>query len=118
MRRLDLGKIKDVIDQVQQIVACAAEYLHIFILLGRPIGLRQQVCNPHDGVQIVMEMVSARSQEKGLVLSCEIAPDVPNMVIGDPTRLRQVIMNLLGNAIKFTASGTVALRVELDHHPL
>ena len=118
MRRLDLGKIKDVIDQVQQIVACAAEYLHIFILLGRPIGLRQQVCNPHDGVQIVMEMVSARSQEKGLVLSCEIAPDVPNMVIGDPTRLRQVIMNLLGNAIKFTPSGTVALRVEHDRDPL
>ena len=68
--------------------------------------------------EIVMEMVAARAQEKGLALSCEIAADVPNNVIGDPTRLRQVIMNLLGNAIKFTASGTVALRVETDDDPL
>ena len=67
--------------------------------------------------EIVMEMVAARAQEKGLALSCEIAGDVPNNVIGDPTRLRQVIMNLLGNAIKFTASGTVELRVETDGDP-
>jgi PAS domain S-box-containing protein len=64
--------------------------------------------------EIVMEMVGARALEKGLALSCEIAADVPNSVIGDPTRLRQVMMNLLGNAIKFTASGNVFLRVERD----
>ncbi len=64
--------------------------------------------------EIVMEMVGARAQEKGLVLTCEIAADVPNRVIGDPTRLRQVMMNLLGNAIKFTSSGAIALRIEPD----
>ena len=68
--------------------------------------------------EIAIEMVTARAQEKGLTLSCDIAPDVPDSVIGDPTRLRQVLMNLLGNAIKFTASGTVSLRVESDHDPL
>ena len=68
--------------------------------------------------EIVMEMVGARAQEKALVLTCEIAPDVPNRVIGDPTRLRQVMMNLLGNAIKFTASGTISLRVEPDRDAL
>jgi len=68
--------------------------------------------------EIAIEMVTARAQEKGLTLSCDIAPDVPDSVIGDPTRLRQVLMNLLGNAIKFTASGRVSLRVESDHDPL
>jgi PAS domain S-box-containing protein len=59
----------------------------------------------------VMEMVTARAHEKGLALVCEIAPNVPDNVIGDPTRLRQVLLNLLGNAIKFTQSGEVSLRV-------
>ena len=67
-----------------------------------------------DQMEIVMEMVGARAKEKGLVLLCEIASDVPNNVVGDPTRLRQVLMNLLGNAIKFTNAGTVSLRVTLD----
>ena len=59
-------------------------------------------------------MVVARADEKGLSLVCEIAPDVPTDLVGDPTRLRQVLLNLIGNAIKFTQSGTVSLRVALD----
>src|ERR1700675_3264008 len=59
----------------------------------------------------VTEMVALRAQEKGLVLVFEIAPNVPTDLVGDPTRLRQVLLNLIGNAIKFTASGEVSLRV-------
>ena len=62
-------------------------------------------------LEICMEMVATRAQEKGLILVCDIAPDVPVDLFGDPTRLRQVLLNLLGNAIKFTQSGTVSLRV-------
>ena len=64
-----------------------------------------------DHLEIVTEMVTARANEKGLALLCEIAPDVPTELIGDPTRLRQVLLNLIGNAIKFTTSGEVSLRV-------
>ena len=62
----------------------------------------------------VTEMVAVRAHEKGLALVCEIAPEVPRDLVGDPTRLRQVLLNLLGNAIKFTESGEVALRVTPD----
>jgi PAS domain S-box-containing protein len=65
-----------------------------------------------DHLEKVIEMVAPRAHEKGLILVCEIAPKVSNDLVGDPTRLRQVLLNLLGNAIKFTASGTVSLKVE------
>jgi PAS domain S-box-containing protein len=68
----------------------------------------------NDLLEKVTEMVAVRAQEKGLALVCEIAPKVPTDLIGDPTRLRQVLLNLLGNAIKFTESGEVALRVTPD----
>jgi PAS domain S-box-containing protein len=71
----------------------------------------------NDHLEKVMEMVVARAQEKGLVMVCEIAPDVPNDLVGDPTRLRQVLLNLLGNAVKFTQSGEVTLRVASDANP-
>jgi len=51
---------------------------------------------------------------KGLELVCDIRPDVPDDVVGDLTRLRQVIVNLCGNAIKFTDRGEVVLRVEIE----
>ena len=67
-----------------------------------------------DVLEKVREMVAVRAKEKGLDLVCEVAPNVPNDLVGDPTRLRQVLLNLLGNAIKFTESGEVALRVTPD----
>ena len=67
-----------------------------------------------DHLEKVIEMVAPRAQEKNLSLVCEIVPSVSNDLVGDPTRLRQVLLNLLGNAIKFTETGSVSLKVELD----
>src|SRR5208337_4291266 len=68
----------------------------------------------NDLLEKVTEMVAVRAHEKRLALVCEIVPKVPTDLVGDPTRLRQVLLNLLGNAIKFTESGEVALRVTSD----
>jgi len=61
-----------------------------------------------------MSAVSMRAHEKGLELACDVGPGFPGLLQGDPTRLRQVIVNLVGNAIKFTSTGEVVLRVEVE----
>ncbi|MEO7743540.1 MAG: ATP-binding protein, partial [Usitatibacter sp.] len=61
-----------------------------------------------------LEMMAIRAKEKGLGLELDIKPGVPDVLVGDPARLRQVLINLIGNAVKFTQAGKVTLRVERD----
>ncbi|MFA4966063.1 MAG: response regulator, partial [Thermoleophilia bacterium] len=65
-------------------------------------------------VEGTTRMMAERAHSKGLELACGLAPEVPDALAGDPGRLRQVLVNLLGNAIKFTAHGEVVVRVEVE----
>jgi PAS domain S-box-containing protein len=56
-----------------------------------------------------------RTHQKGLELNCDIAPDVPDDLIGDPGRLQQILLNLLGNAIKFTDRGEICIKVKVEN---
>ncbi|MGA2482316.1 MAG: response regulator [Candidatus Acidiferrales bacterium] len=67
-----------------------------------------------DLLEATLKTLALRADEKGLELHCEVAPDVPEVMQGDPTRLRQVVVNLVGNAIKFTNQGEVVLRVHVE----
>jgi PAS domain S-box-containing protein len=68
-----------------------------------------------DCMDDAMKVVSMRAHEKGLELACHILPDLPDALRGDPTRLRQIVTNLIGNAIKFTSRGEVVMLIETEH---
>jgi signal transduction histidine kinase/DNA-binding response OmpR family regulator len=70
--------------------------------------------NLRDMLEATLKTLAFRAHEKGLELLCEIAPEVREAVNGDFSRLRQIVVNLVGNAIKFTQQGEVALRVSVD----
>jgi signal transduction histidine kinase/ActR/RegA family two-component response regulator len=70
--------------------------------------------NLRDTLEETMKSLALRAHEKGLELVCDIKAQVPDYVVGDPTRIRQVIVNLAGNAIKFTGQGEVELEAALE----
>jgi signal transduction histidine kinase/HPt (histidine-containing phosphotransfer) domain-containing protein len=98
-----LSIINDILD-FSKIEAGSVELEHIGFSLRETVGG-------------TMKALGFGASRKGLELVCEVAPEIPDALLGDPVRLRQIVTNLVGNAIKFTASGEVALRVRSAGEP-
>ena len=103
-----ISTVKDSGEALLSVVSDILDFSKIeagrLVLDCRPFDLRQSLGN-------TVKSFDIRARQQGLGLSCRIHRDVPRMVVGDYGRLRQIVVNLLGNAIKFTERGEVALEV-------
>jgi signal transduction histidine kinase/CheY-like chemotaxis protein/predicted hydrocarbon binding protein len=78
------------------------------------MDLDQQPFDLQECVESALDLMKLKASEKKLELACDMASDVPTVIVGDVTRLRQILVNLLGNAIKFTERGEVVISVQLS----
>jgi two-component system, sensor histidine kinase and response regulator len=81
---------------------------------ARKLQLDHVGFNLRDALEDTLRVLAPRADQKGVELACRIDLNVPDALLGDPLRLRQIVVNLVGNAIKFTDRGEVVLRVQAD----
>jgi PAS domain S-box-containing protein len=87
------------------------EILDLSKIEARRLELAPAAFSIRQSVDSAVRLFAVRAQQKGLALTSTVAEDVPDMLVGDPLRIRQIVLNLVGNAIKFTDAGSVAVRV-------
>ena len=106
-----------VMDSAEDLLSIINNILHFSkVEAGRLEKIDSQPFSPKDCVEKVCNLLVARSRPKGLELSHECADDVPSAMLGDGKRLRQVLTNVIGNAIKFTEKGTIVVRTTVADH--
>jgi signal transduction histidine kinase/CheY-like chemotaxis protein len=104
--------LEAVTDSGQHLLGLLNDILDYAKLESGKIELETLVFNPAKTMQSVAELCSPRAHEKGLEIAVVIGADVPQEVSGDDGRLRQIILNLVSNAVKFTLEGGVLIRLE------
>jgi two-component system, sensor histidine kinase and response regulator len=104
-----IGSVKEAADSLLSLVNDILDFSKIE---ARKLELESIGFSLRDTVGDALRIVAPRAHEKSLELACRIHPDVPDALVGDPGRLRQVLLNLVGNAIKFTDRGEVVVTAE------
>src|SRR5262249_17932598 len=84
---------------------------------ARKLRLDHVGFNLRDVLEDTLRVLAPRADQKGIELACQVHSDVPDALMGDPLRLRQIVVNLVGNAIKFPEQGEVVLRVRSEPRP-
>ena len=101
-------------ESAESLLTIINDILDVSKIEARRLVLDPAPFHVRDTVEDSVRLLAPRADQKGLELACRIAPNVPNALIGDSGRLRQIILNLVGNAIKFTDQGEVVLDVVVD----
>jgi len=101
-------------ESAEALMTIIDDILDVSKIEARRLTLERAPFRFRDTVEDSVKLLAPRADQKDLDLSCRIAPDVPDALIGDPGRLRQVVLNLVSNAIKFTDEGEVAVNVSVD----
>ena len=104
-----LGTIKESADALLSLINDLLDFSKIE---ARKFDLDKRDFNLRDTLEDTVRLLAPRAHQKELELGCHIQSDLPDRVFGDPIRLRQIVINLVGNAIKFTDKGEVMLHVE------
>jgi PAS domain S-box-containing protein len=96
------------------LVAVINDILDFSKIEARKLQLDAVAFDLRDVLADALRSLALRAQEKGLELAWQVAPEVPETLVGDPGRLRQVVLNLVGNAVKFTERGEVEVEVKAE----
>ena len=103
-------------ESAEALMTIINDILDVSKIEARRLTLERVPFVVRDTIEDSVKLFAPRADEKGLELSCRIAPDVPAALIGDPGRLRQVVLNLVSNAVKFTHAGEVGVEIVVAQH--
>lgn len=98
-------------DSSESLLSVLNDILDFSKLEARKLDLEVAEFDLRRVMESIADLMAVKAQEKGLEFTCFIEPEVPTRLCGDPNRLRQVLTNLVGNAVKFTERGEVTIRV-------
>jgi two-component system, sensor histidine kinase and response regulator len=112
--RQQLGYLRSVKSSADDLLSLINDVLDFSKIEAGRLELDTTRFDLRGNIEEAARSLALRAHEKGLELVCDIHSDVPDYIIGDPVRLRQIVVNLLGNAIKFTQQGEVILGATVD----
>ena len=105
------GFVSTMRDSAETLLALLNDILDFSKIEAGKVQIEEIVFSPERVTREVIGLFQAQASAKGLVLAAEFDPDLPTWVCGDQLRIKQIISNLISNAIKFTASGRVGVRL-------
>jgi two-component system, sensor histidine kinase len=108
------GYVKTAADSAESLLLLLNDVLDFSKIEAGRLELERAPFSPGNTVRAVADQMLARARDKGLQFNVRLAEDLPGAIVGDATRLRQILVNLLGNAIKFTDRGRIELAVKVD----